>query len=40
MRKLVYLIASTIDGFIADPGGHDPSGLDGSCAPTRSTSST
>ena len=29
MRKLVYLIASTIDGFIADPGGHDPSGPDG-----------
>jgi dihydrofolate reductase len=29
MRKLVYPIASTIDGFIADPGGHDPSGPDG-----------
>jgi dihydrofolate reductase len=29
MRKLVYLIASTIDGFIADPTGIDPSGADG-----------
>jgi dihydrofolate reductase len=35
MRKLVYLIASTIDGFIADPGGHDPSGPDGFLRPDQ-----
>ena len=29
MPRLVYLIASTIDGFIADPSGADPSGPDG-----------
>ena len=29
MPKLVYFVASTIDGFIADPSGADPSGPDG-----------
>ena len=29
MRKLVYLIASSLDGFIADPDGNDPSGPGG-----------
>ncbi len=29
MRKLVYYIASSVDGFIADPSGADPSGPDG-----------
>ncbi|MDF0528708.1 dihydrofolate reductase family protein [Tsukamurella sp. 8F] len=29
MRRLVYCIASTIDGFIAGPDGADPSGADG-----------
>ncbi len=29
MRRLVYLIAATIDGFITDPAGSDPTGPDG-----------
>lgn len=29
MRKLVYVIASSLDGFIADPHGNDPSGPGG-----------
>ncbi|MBV2363191.1 dihydrofolate reductase family protein [Streptomonospora nanhaiensis] len=29
MRKLVYFIASTVDGFIAGPDGADPTGPDG-----------
>ncbi len=28
MRRLVYLVAVTLDGFIAAPGGGDPSGSD------------
>ena len=29
MRELVYFIASTVDGFITDPAGSDPTGPDG-----------
>lgn len=29
MRRLVYFIASTLDGFIADPDGNDPTGPGG-----------
>ncbi|GAA4362615.1 dihydrofolate reductase family protein [Nocardioides caricicola] len=29
MRKLVYFIASTLDGFVTDPAGSDPSGPGG-----------
>ncbi|WP_020668262.1 dihydrofolate reductase family protein [Amycolatopsis nigrescens] len=29
MRKLTYFVASTIDGFIADPTGANPIGVDG-----------
>lgn len=41
MRKLVYVIASTLDGFIADPSRADPSGtvfeLDGDHAASLAT---
>jgi hypothetical protein len=36
IRKLTYLIGSTIDGFIAGPDGGDPT-MDGYCFPAPET---